>query len=119
MRTAFKIAGEDDLAWLEKTLREMADDIAALFKVDGVDPLSVKFARSGELRYAGQGYELKVPLPEGALDGAAIEALADDRPDDLAEAFEAARDEGPKWRERLDSSLNRMPDTAARLSTLG
>ena len=48
-----------------------------------------------------------------------IEALADDRPDDLAEAFEAARDEGPKWRERLDRSLNRMPDTAARLPTPG
>ena len=75
VRTAFQIAGEVDLAWLENALGEMADDIAAQFKADGVDPATVRFARSGELRYAGQGYELRVPLPEGPVDAAAIDAL--------------------------------------------
>lgn len=47
-----------------------------------------------------------------------IETLAEDRPEDLAEAFEDARDRGPRWRERIDASLGRMPDTAARLAKL-
>lgn len=42
-----------------------------------------------------------------------IEALAEDRPDDLREAWQDARSRGPRWRERLDSSLARMPATKA------
>lgn len=38
-----------------------------------------------------------------------IRILADDRPDDLAEAYEHARTQGPRWRERIDSSLDRLP----------
>jgi hypothetical protein len=48
-----------------------------------------------------------------------IEALAQDRPDDLREAWQDARSRGPRWRERLDSSLARMPATKAVLVGLG
>lgn len=44
-----------------------------------------------------------------------IEVLARDRPDDLAEAWEDARARGPRWRERMDRSLSRMPEALARL----
>ncbi|MEM7317763.1 MAG: GSU2403 family nucleotidyltransferase fold protein [Pseudomonadota bacterium] len=44
-----------------------------------------------------------------------IEALTEDRPDDLRDALEDARARGPKWRARMDATLNRMPQTAARL----
>ena len=47
-----------------------------------------------------------------------IEVLAQDRPDELREAWEDARNRGPRWRERLDRSLARMPDTAKLLATL-
>jgi hypothetical protein len=47
-----------------------------------------------------------------------IEALAEDRPDDLREAYEDALGRGPRWRERLDNTLKRMPETMARLTTL-
>ncbi|MEZ5801620.1 MAG: GSU2403 family nucleotidyltransferase fold protein [Nitratireductor sp.] len=47
-----------------------------------------------------------------------IEVLAEDRPDELREAWEDARERGPKWRERLDRSLARMPETAKLLATL-
>lgn len=47
-----------------------------------------------------------------------IEALAEDRPDDLAEACEDAQSRGPRWRERVSASLARMPETAARLARL-
>ena len=42
-----------------------------------------------------------------------IEALAEDRPDDLAEAYPDAAARGPRWRERLAATLARMPATRA------
>ncbi|WP_022706208.1 nucleotidyltransferase family protein [Paracoccus zeaxanthinifaciens] len=47
-----------------------------------------------------------------------IEALARDRPDDLLDALEDAREQGPRWRERIAASLERMPETAAVLGAL-
>jgi hypothetical protein len=44
-----------------------------------------------------------------------VEALAQDRPDELAEAYEDALSAGPKWRARLERTLRRMPAVAARL----
>lgn len=41
-----------------------------------------------------------------------IPVLAEDRPDDLREAFIDALSRGPRWRERLDASLARLPETA-------
>jgi hypothetical protein len=47
-----------------------------------------------------------------------IEILAQDRPDDLREARDDARSRGPRWRERMDASLSRLPHTAAVLRGL-
>lgn len=41
-----------------------------------------------------------------------IAILAQDRPDDLAEAYDDARSRGPRWRDRLSASLARVPETA-------
>ena len=48
-----------------------------------------------------------------------IEVLAAERPDDLAQAYADALARGPAWRRRIDASLARLPDTAARLAHLG
>lgn len=40
-----------------------------------------------------------------------IRILAEDRPDDLAEAYDHAMAQGPRWRERIASSLGRMSGT--------
>lgn len=42
-----------------------------------------------------------------------IAILAQDRPDDLREAYVDARSRGPRWRERMDATLSRLPETAA------
>ncbi|MEM6761959.1 MAG: hydantoinase/oxoprolinase family protein [Pseudomonadota bacterium] len=78
VRTAFQLDSAIDVAWLNDTLRQMAGDIASQFSADGVDPATVEFARSGDLRYAGQGYELKIPLPDGDLDAAALAAVVEE-----------------------------------------
>lgn len=38
-----------------------------------------------------------------------IEVLAEDRPDDLARAYRLALGAGPRWRERIGRSLDKMP----------
>jgi hypothetical protein len=38
-----------------------------------------------------------------------IRILTEDRPDDLVEAYEHALSQGPRWRDRIASSLERMP----------
>jgi len=47
-----------------------------------------------------------------------VAVLSEDRPDELAEAYENALSRGPRWRERIKASLKRMPETAERLSAL-
>ncbi|SNR46901.1 hypothetical protein SAMN06265378_10518 [Paracoccus sediminis] len=48
-----------------------------------------------------------------------IAVLAQDRPDDLAEAYGDARSRGPRWRERIAASLARMPGAEGVLRGLG
>jgi hypothetical protein len=47
-----------------------------------------------------------------------IEALAEDRPDELREAYEDAMGRGPQWRAHIGATLKRMPETAAKLAAL-
>jgi len=47
-----------------------------------------------------------------------IEAMAEDRPDDLSRAYVTAKQFGPRWREHIANSLKRMPDTANILNSL-
>ena len=48
-----------------------------------------------------------------------IESLAEDRPDDLIEAYDDAAARGPRWRERLAATLLRMPATRVQLEQAG
>jgi hypothetical protein len=48
-----------------------------------------------------------------------IQVLAEDRPDELREAYEDALSRGQSWQDHIARSLKRMPDTAALLATLG
>lgn len=47
-----------------------------------------------------------------------IEVLAEDRPDELAEAYAEALGRGVRWRTRIKNSLARMPGSAAILASL-
>ncbi len=48
-----------------------------------------------------------------------IEALTEDRPDDLADAYRDAASRGPRWSQRLEASLALMPQTRERLEQAG
>jgi hypothetical protein len=47
-----------------------------------------------------------------------IEALAEDRPDELREAYEDALSRGPQWHAHIEATLQRMPETATKLAAL-
>ena len=47
-----------------------------------------------------------------------IEVMAEDRPDDLRQAYKTAMDVGPRWSEHIANSLKRMPATREILSDL-
>lgn len=47
-----------------------------------------------------------------------IKVLAEDRPDDLRDAYQDALSRGPRWRERIEASLKRLPETEAILRAL-
>lgn len=47
-----------------------------------------------------------------------INILAEDRPDELLEAYQDAISSGPKWKERIDASLRRSPEIEKVLKNL-
>jgi N-methylhydantoinase A len=42
---------------------------------DGISEKSRRFARTADLRYGGQAYEVNVPVPDGPLDAAALDTM--------------------------------------------
>jgi len=67
IRTQFQVSGKVDLDRLNADLRDMERRLAAQFAADHLDPAQFRFVRDGDLRYVGQGYELKIPFPDGTL----------------------------------------------------
>jgi hypothetical protein len=47
-----------------------------------------------------------------------VNVLADERPDELAEAYRDALSRGPKWEQRLEATVRRLPDVAERHGSL-
>jgi len=77
LRTAFQSSTSLDLARISADIAAMEAEIAARFAADGIVREARQTARAADMRYAGQGYELRVPLDPGAVDRAMIErALA-------------------------------------------
>ncbi len=81
VRTAFEVSGSVDHARVEASLVEMRDTLLSQYAADGIAAERVAFQRTADVRYVGQGYELRIDLPDGPFD-----AAAEDR---LFEAFEA------------------------------
>jgi N-methylhydantoinase A/oxoprolinase/acetone carboxylase beta subunit len=75
IRTAFQVSGAVDLPRLNAGFTAMADELVGRFAADGVEAEHVAFARAGDLRYVGQGYELRVSFPDGVLDEGAMEGV--------------------------------------------
>jgi len=63
-----------DIADAFRTLRGQAE---AWFAEEAIAPAARRITRTVDMRYAGQNYELAVPLPEGEIGSASLDALAE------------------------------------------
>jgi N-methylhydantoinase A len=72
VRTEFQAGNTVDLDRLDTDLAGMQRELTRQLAADGIAPDDAVFERSGDLRYVGQGYELRVPFPDGKLDQAAL-----------------------------------------------
>jgi N-methylhydantoinase A len=75
IRSELKPLAELDPAHAEAVFREIEAEAAAELREEGLDPAQASFERELDLRYAGQGYELRVPLAglwREALDASSV-----------------------------------------------
>ena len=72
IRTEFQTNDALDLDRLNRDFGELETGLARRFSDDGLAVAQVSFARSADLRYVGQGYELRVAMPAGRLETASI-----------------------------------------------
>ena len=62
---------------IETALASLAAQADAWFAHEGIAPADRKIARTVDMRYAGQNYELAVPLPDGPPTQATLDKLAE------------------------------------------
>jgi len=72
-RSFLRLMGDVDLAALDAAFRTLEAEVA---KALAYEPGRIRFERAADLRYAGQAFELTIPLPAGPLDAAALHALS-------------------------------------------
>jgi N-methylhydantoinase A len=68
VRTCFQASSALDVPRLADDFAMMQQEITARFAGDRIEADRIRFERSGDLRYAGQGYELRVLFDDGAID---------------------------------------------------
>jgi N-methylhydantoinase A len=77
-RTLFQVSDQIDLPRINHYFHEMQAELSQQFDADRIAPENVSFERFGDLRYVGQGYELKVNLPSGDITAGALAAVWED-----------------------------------------
>ncbi len=64
MRTVFMTEGAIDVERIDREIGAAVDELRARLREDGVADGEIEVAAGLDCRYAGQGYELRVPLPD-------------------------------------------------------
>ncbi len=75
IRTEFQVSGDIDLQRLNSDLESMERELTHQFLNDGLAESVISFQRSGDLRYVGQGYELRISFPRGLLDEDSLQGI--------------------------------------------
>lgn len=75
IKTEFMVQGAVDTAKLDTDFATLERSLLEQYAADGLSANEVDLVRSGDLRYVGQGYELRVEFPAGTIDDAALEKV--------------------------------------------
>jgi N-methylhydantoinase A len=62
---------------LARVYDELTDRARAALEKEGFAPGTHRFARTADLRYFGQAFEVRVPVPDGDIDTAVLDLVAD------------------------------------------
>ena len=76
-RTTFLISTNMDFDGLNNDFETMETQLNNQFCEDAMDPDTCEYRRFADVRYAGQGYELRIPLPPGLFDRTTLESALD------------------------------------------
>jgi N-methylhydantoinase A len=77
VQTAVSRHDDLDLAAVQKVLDELTDRAAQALDDEGFPRERHRYARSVDLRYFGQAFEVRVPAPDGAVDQGFADTVAD------------------------------------------
>jgi N-methylhydantoinase A len=75
--TRLRTLGSAALPDVEAAFLLLHQQAEAWFAAEGIAPEARRTMRTVDMRYAGQNYELAVPVPEGAISRATLDRLAD------------------------------------------
>ncbi len=77
VRTVVQRHNEFDLGILNTVFNDLEFQAQQWLTEEGIAPLDQRLERSADLRYANQGYEITVPVPDGPLTEAALAQTID------------------------------------------
>lgn len=77
IRTAFQVSGQVDHARMQAMFDDMESGLARQFRADNIPDHDVEFLRYADIRYVGQGYELRVKIEGQHFDETAEQMLFD------------------------------------------
>jgi N-methylhydantoinase A/oxoprolinase/acetone carboxylase beta subunit len=66
-RTVFGRSDRLDREQLDTGFAGMHEELVAQLRADSIDPAAATFRRAADLRYLGQGYELRISAPDGPV----------------------------------------------------
>lgn len=66
----------ETISTINNDLQELIHSAHTQLMQDGIQPEDISMERIAECRYVGQGFELRVPIPEGQLDEATLSMIA-------------------------------------------
>ncbi len=72
IKTEFQVEGSVDLQKLSADFVSLEADLRRQYAADGIDDADVQLSRAGDLRYVGQGYELRIEFPDRPIDAAVL-----------------------------------------------
>ena len=76
-RTVFMVSTDVDFQRLNGDFAAMRASLEEQFRADGFDPKQIAFGCSADARYVGQGYELRIGMPDGTIDARSIQSAFD------------------------------------------
>lgn len=73
IKTEFSVSTDLNLAEINEDVKELETQLVEQLKRDGIAESGIVIQRSADCRYVGQGYELRIDLPDGEIDQAGME----------------------------------------------